>query len=395
LVGPASEHTPESSRSNSCATAHSNVRQRINSIQEIYFSGSYHTSLPHQRWEKNPERVLGEAGSQVINHDKLQFAIKILEWAREQKRSVYPTISPKPYEGYRVLCLSILLKVLQFKKYASLRSTLVDEGHLPITRTTPVARKTKRTHNAAPDPNKRTRFYNQAETAVITDPIATNHTAVEGPSLDDQMEEEVLADDQMEPDNLSVVRDDAIADGQIDYVRAIVNDCTESPCADKQVPTDGVHFNHTDALVDTQVDYLSFGSDVSRFKKCSVVSTHYLDRKVTSIFVMQTTNQVYHLRLAPLEVYSADSLEENVHGRDVFPISKMNHIPSNSVVIFIPGNIPEWMDPRDNLHVVRKESIIFRSHQDIIATDFGFLLQTVLKYGKHDPSRASHSNQSG
>jgi hypothetical protein len=49
----------------------------------------------------------------------------------------------------------------------------------------------------------------------------------------------------------------------------------------------------------------------------------------------------------------------------------------------------------DNLHVVRKESIIFRSHQDIIEADFGFILQTVLKYGKHDPSRASHSNQSG
>jgi hypothetical protein len=32
-----------------------------------------------QRWKKNPERVLGEAGSQVINHDKLQFAIEILE----------------------------------------------------------------------------------------------------------------------------------------------------------------------------------------------------------------------------------------------------------------------------------------------------------------------------
>jgi hypothetical protein len=61
------------------------------------------------------------------------------------------------------------------------------------------------------------------------------------------------------------------------------------------------------------------------------------------------------------------------------------------------------MDPSDNLHVVCKESIIFRSHQDIIAADFGFLLQTVLKYSlqtvlkyrKHDPSRVSHSNQSG
>jgi hypothetical protein len=133
--------------------------------------------------------------------------------------------------------------------------------------------------------------------------------------------------------------------------------------------------------VDNQVGYLSFGSDVSRFKKCSVVSTHYLDRKVASIFVMQTTNQVYHLRLAPLEVYSADSLGENVHGLDVFPISKTNHTPSSSVVISIPGNIPEWIDP-SNLHVVRKESIIFRSYQDIIAADFGFLLQTVLKVSR-------------
>jgi hypothetical protein len=76
---------------------------------------------------------------------------------------VYPTISKKPYEGYRLLCLSILLKVIQFKKYSSLRSTLVHEGHLPITRTR-VARKNKRTHNVAPDPNKRTRFFDQAET---------------------------------------------------------------------------------------------------------------------------------------------------------------------------------------------------------------------------------------
>jgi hypothetical protein len=39
-------------------------------------------------------------------------------------------------------------------------------------------------------------LYDQAETTVITDPIATNHTAMEeGPSLDDQMEEQVLADD--------------------------------------------------------------------------------------------------------------------------------------------------------------------------------------------------------
>jgi hypothetical protein len=166
---------------------------------------------------------------------------------------VYPTIRQKPYEGYRLICLSILLKVLQFKKYASLRSSLVVEGYLPITRTTE-ARKNKRTHNAAPDPNKRTRLYDQAETTVITDPIATNHTAMEGPSLDDQMEEQVLADDQMGPDNLSIVRDDAITDGQTDSAWDTVNNCTESPCADNQVPTDGVVFNHTDALVDNQVD---------------------------------------------------------------------------------------------------------------------------------------------
>jgi hypothetical protein len=67
----------------------------------------------------------------------------------------------------------------------------------------------------------------------------------------------------MEPDNLSVVRDDAIADGQTDSVWATVNDCTESPCADNQVHTDGMIENHTDALVDNHVDYLSFANDVS------------------------------------------------------------------------------------------------------------------------------------
>jgi hypothetical protein len=106
-----------------------------------------------QRWEKNPEQVLGEAGLQVINHNRMQFAIQILDWAREQKRAVYPTLRQKPYEEYRVLCLSILLKILQFKKYSSLRSSLIDEGHLPITRTTET-RKNKRTPNAAPDPKK-------------------------------------------------------------------------------------------------------------------------------------------------------------------------------------------------------------------------------------------------
>jgi hypothetical protein len=81
-------------------------------------------------WVKNPEAALGEAGSEVINHDKTEFAVNILEWAGRQKRVLYNTVPKKSDEAYKVLCLSTLLKILQFKRYSSLRSSLIAGGHL-------------------------------------------------------------------------------------------------------------------------------------------------------------------------------------------------------------------------------------------------------------------------
>jgi hypothetical protein len=198
--------------------------------------------------------------------------------------------------------------------------------------------------------------------------------AVVAPLLDEQMERGALADDQLELEALPVIRNDAdqqmelLADDRlIEQPEATMNDQMESLDNGHYVGVEGLmeprHGNHLDAIVEVQVDYLSIANNVSRFKKCYVVTRQHLDRKVRSNFAMQTTNQVYQFQLAPLEVYSAGLLGENVHGRDVFPISRMNPTPSNSVVISIPGVIPEWMDPSDNLHVVCKESIIFRSHQ--------------------------------
>jgi hypothetical protein len=40
--------------------------------------------------------------------------------------------------------------------------------------------------------------------------------------------------------------------------------------------------NHLDDIVDVQVDYLLITNNVSRFKKCSVVTRQHLDRKVHS-----------------------------------------------------------------------------------------------------------------
>jgi hypothetical protein len=162
-----------------------------------------------KRWVKNPEAALGEAGSEVINHDKMEFAVNILEWAGRQKRVLYNTVPKKTDEAYQVLCLSIFLKILQFKRYSSLRSSLIAGGHLQ--KRTEKRRQKNRKPNALFCPQKRKCFCGRSETTgVVGDPDALVPTAaVVAPSLDEQMERGALADDRLELEALPVVRNDA------------------------------------------------------------------------------------------------------------------------------------------------------------------------------------------
>eukprot|EP00980_Cylindrotheca_fusiformis_P006719 scaffold1399_cov109-Cylindrotheca_fusiformis.AAC.3 len=131
---------------------------------------------------------------------------------------------------------------------------------------------------------------------------------------------------------------------------------------------------------------LELGCDEERLKSLDLATAEELDSRVHSELVVQHPNKVYHLGLAPFEVYSAGELASLAHKREV---SSSQREPSNVLFgesdshEYIGKKKVEYVDPMNVLHVARPNSSIFEMNESVLGDlDIGLLVGTIISSGE-------------
>eukprot|EP00980_Cylindrotheca_fusiformis_P005782 scaffold1203_cov117-Cylindrotheca_fusiformis.AAC.21 len=136
---------------------------------------------------------------------------------------------------------------------------------------------------------------------------------------------------------------------------------------------------------DSISNLLQLSSNSDYLETLSICHPDELRTKVESELVIQHPQMVYHLSLAPLEVYSAGSLATLAHQRVV---NKPGHsqLSEADCHVLIGSRKVEYIDPQNVIHVARPESSIFANLEGMLPKlDIGMLVKTIIENG--EPSR--------
>eukprot|EP00980_Cylindrotheca_fusiformis_P017234 scaffold5320_cov126-Cylindrotheca_fusiformis.AAC.1 len=129
--------------------------------------------------------------------------------------------------------------------------------------------------------------------------------------------------------------------------------------------------------------------DKERLKGLDLATATELDARIHSELVVQHPNKVYHLGLAPFEVYSAGHLASLAHKRDVFSLTgSIDTVNLRSgweadCHEYIGKRKVEHIDPMNVIHVARPSSSIFDSCEGVLGNlDIGLLVETIICSGE-------------
>eukprot|EP00980_Cylindrotheca_fusiformis_P014909 scaffold4064_cov145-Cylindrotheca_fusiformis.AAC.2 len=132
------------------------------------------------------------------------------------------------------------------------------------------------------------------------------------------------------------------------------------------------------------MDLVSSNDALDRLSLCHHEELHAL---IESELIIQHPTKVYHLSLAPVEVYSAGSLSTLSHQRIVKRVSDggkaRNDYSEADCHEYIGSRVIEYIDAQNVIHVARPHSSIFTGLGSILGDlDVGLLVKTIVENGQ-------------